>query len=272
MLKIGDFSKLGQVTIKTLRYWDEIGLLKPDYVNAENGYRYYSIGKLALVHEILSMKGLGLYLEDIRSVLRSGMNRDTLLELLGVRRGELVDDMHLCEERISKIDRMVASVEKEKTMEKVEIRELPEVIVASYRTTIPDYNALFKVVPPMGEKMIKQGAVCRIPEYCFNIYHDGEYREKDIDVEICEAVNEAREDGGGIVYKKVDAVPEAAVIMHKGGYDSLRKSYSEIMTWIEDNGYEIIDHSRESYIDGIWNRENPDDWRTEIQIPVKKTR
>jgi effector-binding domain-containing protein len=126
------------------------------------------------------------------------------------------------------------------------------------------------VVPPLGDIMRKQGAQCRIPEYCFNIYHDGEYREKDIDVEICEAVNEFRENGEGIIYKKVEAVPTAAVILHRGGYDSLRKSYSEILAWIEDNGYEIVDNPRESYIDGIWNRENPDDWRTEIQIPVRK--
>jgi effector-binding domain-containing protein len=152
--------------------------------------------------------------------------------------------------------------------------ESPEILTLSgmllVALAVLIFNALFKVVPPIGEIMLKQGAQCRIPEYCFNIYHDGEYREKNIDVEICEAVNEAKEDGEGIVYKKVDAVPEAAVIMHKGGYDSLRKSYSEILSWIEENGYEIVDHPRESYIDGIWNRENPDDWRTEIQIPVKK--
>jgi len=72
MLKIGDFSKLGRVTIKTLRYWDEIGLLRPDYISPDNGYRYYSPVKLAIVHEILSLKELGLYLEDIQQVLKGG--------------------------------------------------------------------------------------------------------------------------------------------------------------------------------------------------------
>jgi len=270
MLKIGDFSKLGRVTVKTLRYWDEIGLLKPDHIHPENGYRFYSISKLAMVHEILSLKELGLYLEDIQQVLKGGLDHDEWITLLRSRRNSLTDDMRLCETRIQKIDRMIETAEKETRMPTIAIRELPEVIVASHRTTIPDYNALFKVVPPLGDIMRKQGAECRIPEYCFNIYHDGEYREKDIDVEICEAVNEFCENGEGIIYKKVDAVPTAAVIMHKGSYDSLRKSYSEILAWIEDNGYEIVDNPRESYIDGIWNRENPDDWRTEIQIPVKK--
>ena len=71
---------------------------------------------------------------------------------------------------------------------------------------------------------------------CFPVVQEA-LAHPDIDVEICEAVNEARENGDGIVYKKVEAVPAAAVIMHKGGYDSLRKSYYDIMTWIEDNGF-----------------------------------
>ena len=270
MVKIGDFSKLGRITVKTLRYWDEIGLLRPDHVSPDNGYRYYSISKLTMVHEILSLKELGLYLEDIQRVLHGGLAAGEWLSLLRSRRESLMEEMRLCETRLEKLDRMLGSVEKENAMTRVEIRELPEVIVASYRTTIPDYNALFKVVPHMGDIMRKQGAVCRIPEYCFNIYHDGEYREKDIDVEICEAVNEFCSDGDGVTYKRTEAVPTAAVIMHKGGYDSLRKTYSEILTWIEANGYDVIDKARESYIDGIWNRENPEDWRTEIQIPVRK--
>ena len=272
MLRIGEFSRLGRVTIKTLRYWDEIGLLRPDHISTENGYRYYSAGKLSLVYEILSLKELGLYLEDIKRILHHRLDRDEWIALLQRRKKMLIEEMHLSETRIQHIDRMIGRAEKEYEMETIEIRELPEVIVASHRTTIPDYNTLFKVVPPLGEIMIKQGAKCRKPEYCFNIYHDGEYREHDIDVEICEAVEDFCSDGDGIVYKKVDAVPTAAVIMHKGGYDSLGESYSKIITWIEETGHEIIDHPRESYIDGIWNRENPEDWRTEIQIPVRKIR
>ena len=140
-------------------------------------------------------------------MLKRGINKEEWLKLLISRRTTLVELRQLCEQRIQKIDRMIHLTKKEQCMGKIEIRELPEVIVASYRTTIPDYNALFKVVPPLGEIMKTQGAVCRAPEYCFNIYHNGEYREKDIDVEICEAVEDFCKDGEGIVYKKIDVVP-----------------------------------------------------------------
>lgn len=270
MLKIGDFSRLGRVTIKTLRYWDEIGLLKPDFVNQDNGYRFYSPAKLAVVHQIQQMKELGLYLEDIADVLRKGREKNRWIGLLLSRKESLIEELQLCQTTITKIDQMIQLAETEETMSSIEIRELPEVIVASMRTTIPSYNALFSVVPPMGDIMRKQGAVCRKPEYCFNIYHDGEYRENNIDVEICEAVIEARKDSDGVVYKKIPAVPTAAVITHKGPYENLGKSYSEIFSWIEENGYIIDGNPRESYIDGIWNREDPREWRTEVQVPVKK--
>ncbi|NLE00430.1 MAG: MerR family transcriptional regulator [Fibrobacter sp.] len=270
MLRIGDFSRLGRVTIKTLRFWDEIGLLKPDYVNKENGYRYYSAEKLGIVDEIRNLKDLGFYLEDIAQILKEKPTRKRWIELLQSRKDFILDELNLCQKTLSKIDRMIDLVQREQIMSVVEIRELPEVIVASMRTVIPSYDALFKVVPPMGEIMRKQGAVCSVPAYCFNIYHDGEYREKDIDVEICEAVVDFCKDGDGVVYKRMASVPIAAVIMHKGAYESLGASYSAILSWIEDNGYSIDGHPRESYIDGIWNKENSDEWRTEIQIPVKK--
>lgn len=269
MLKIGDFSRLGRVPIKTLRYWDEIGLLKPDFVNRENGYRFYSPGKLSTVHQIVQMKELGLFLEDIAAVLKNGVNRDQWINLLRSRKKSLTEELALCTTTISKIDRMITLAETEEPMSNVEIRELPEVIVASMRTTIPSYSALFSVVPPMGDIMRKQGAVCRTPAYCFNIYHDGEYREKDIDVEICEAVVEARKESDGVVYKKLPKIPAAAVIMHQGAYESLGESYSKLFLWIETNGYQIDGNPRESYIDGIWNFEDSTQWKTEIQVPVR---
>ena len=73
------------------------------------------------------------------------------------------------------------------------LKELPEVIVACMRTTIPSYNELFNIMPSMGREMERLGCVCAVPEYCFNIYHDGGYKEFDIDVEMCEAVTEMME-------------------------------------------------------------------------------
>jgi effector-binding domain-containing protein len=58
--------------------------------------------------------------------------------------------------------------------------------------------------------------------------------------------------------------------MHKGSYEGLGAAYAAALNWIEHNGYEATDNPRESYIDGIWNKNSKDEWLTEVQIPIKK--
>jgi DNA-binding transcriptional MerR regulator len=268
MLKIGDFSRLCRVTVKALRYYDEIGLLKPAYISPESGYRYYKPEQLNTISEILLFKEMGFSLEEIEALIHYPPSPEAMRRKILKRKSQIETDIQAERKKLIKLDDFLNQME-EKNM-KVELKKLPEVIVASLRTVISDYDALFEVAPAMGEKMKAHGAVCREPAYCFNIYHDGEYREKDVDVEICEAVTDFLPDADGIRYKKIPAVQTAACLLHRGSYSTLGKSYARILQWIEENGYTILDHPRESYIDGCWNQENPELWLTEIQIPVEK--
>ncbi len=149
------------------------------------------------------------------------------------------------------------------------LKELPSVIVASMRRIIPNYDAFNEIYPEMGAIMQKDNVRCATPEYCFTLYHDDEFKEQDIDVEICQAVVAPGKDSEKVKYKKTEGVPTAACIIHKGPYNTISMSYSAVYRWIEENGYEIAGQPREPYLDGIWNKENPEDWITEIQIPVR---
>lgn len=62
---------------------------------------------------------------------------------------------------------------------------------------------------------------------------------------------------------------EAICIYHKGAYDRLGKAYAYIYRYALENGYQVTGLHRECYIDGVWNKENVEDWLTEIQLPVK---
>ena len=91
-------------------------------------------------------------------------------------------------------------------------------------------------------------------------------------IETCEAVTEVKKDTEQLQFKVLPKVEEAACIFHKGSYDTLSKSYDSLLKFIEDNGYLIRGNIRESYIDGVWNKDSEEEWLTEIQIPVcKKT-
>ncbi len=101
------------------------------------------------------------------------------------------------------------------------------------------------------------------------VFHDGEYKEKDIDVEICERVTQMKPDSEILKFREINRVENAVCVLHKGAYNKLREAYTYTFTWIEDNNYEVIDNPRESYIDDIWNKESEEEWLTEIQVPIK---
>lgn len=152
------------------------------------------------------------------------------------------------------------------------VKELPTCMVYSKRMTIPNYNEYFKLIPQIGEEVTKANPnlKCQEPEYCFIIYHDGEYKEENIDVEYCEAVTSRGMDTDTIKFKQIEKVPMAACLLHKGSYETLGNTYAYIFKWIEENEYMVVDNPRESYIDGIWNKENESEWLTEIQVPIQK--
>jgi DNA-binding transcriptional MerR regulator len=82
MPKIGDFSKLSRVTVKTLRYYDEVGLLRPVEVDPFTGYRYYALDQLPRLHRILALKDLGFALEQISQIINEGVSPDQLRGML----------------------------------------------------------------------------------------------------------------------------------------------------------------------------------------------
>lgn len=151
------------------------------------------------------------------------------------------------------------------------IKQLPACIIYSKRFTAAGYDTFFELIPAIGEQVAKKypDLKCATPEYCYNVYLDGEYKEHDINIELCEAVTQRKPDFDDIIFKEVEAVTVVSV-MHKGPYSALREAYAFMLNWIEENGYKTSDFARESYIDGIWNKESDADWLTELQFPVVK--
>lgn len=268
MYRIGQFSKLGRVTIKTLRHYDEVGLLTPAHVDGENGYRYYTTEQLFKLNEIMALRQMGFSISEV-TMLVDGHNMAVILEQ---RKAELISEQKEVQDRLSRLENYILEQKEGQKMDyQAVIKEIPAYTVFSYRTIIPNYAALGEIMPAVGEKVGKANpnVKCVEPDYCFNVYHDGEYKETNADVEICQAVTSRGKDGDGIVFKDIPACTVASVL-HRGAYENLGKAYAYAVQWVEQNGYEISDLVRESYIDGIWNKDTVDEWLTEIQVPIKK--
>jgi len=106
------------------------------------------------------------------------------------------------------------------------------------------------------------------PEYSFQINHDKEYKESDVDVEICRQVQSKGKNSGGIIFKEL---PQTKVVslLHKGHYQTLGQGYAYVIKWIEENGYKINGEIRQSHIKGHWNCDDVNEWLTELQVPVE---
>lgn len=268
MFSIGEFSKMAKTTVKTLRHYDEIGLLVPAYVDELSNYRFYESEQLLLIHQIQSLKQIGLSLDEIHWII----NGNDSVAILESQKKVLKENISKAQDQLLRIEYILSKKEEENFMSyQARIKELPACIVYSTSLVVPGYDSYFELIPTIGQKVMNKypDLKCSVPEYCFNIYHDGEYKEKDIDIEFCEAVDQLKEDFDDIKFKQLPAIIVVSV-MHKGGYEGLSKAYAYAFKWIEENGYRVLDNPRESYIDGIWNKESKEDWLTELQIPIVK--
>ena len=264
LYKIGMFAQMNHITIKTLRFYEEQGLLLPAYVDGENGYRYYTMNQMADIQRISALKQAGFTLDDIKLI---NQGADTAY-LLSSKKAALLKKIAELTSQIAVIDGYLSGPAG--TLDApVLIRTIPAVTVASMKKRIDSYDELFSLMPEMGAEMERLGCRCALPEYCFTHYLEPGFRDEHILIETCEAVTEKKEDSALVKFRELPEIT-AACIFHKGSYSNFSESYAAILRFIEENGYKICGNIRENYIDGIWNKDREEDWLSEIQIPVSR--
>lgn len=268
--KIGEFSKLCYVTVKTLRHYEEIGLLVPASVDEWTGYRYYDTSQLRLMNRIAYLKRLGFRLEEIVQMVEQGLETPTPA-MIRAKTEQCHDDIQRlmwrqCE--LAKLENLLH--QQEKIMEQVFEKKLPSRVFATHRQKIGSYIELFNLCPNViGPEMLRLGCECPEPQYCFTVEHQEEYG-KDIDIEYFEAVAKRGEDSELVQFQELPEVPVALCVNHRGAYERMPHTFAELYSYAEAHGYQPAGLARFSYIDGIWNKDSVDEWLTEIQLPVKK--
>ena len=264
LYKIGMFAAMNHVTVKTLRFYEEQGLLTPALIHPETGYRYYTLSQMAVLHQITALKLAGFTLEEI-ALLNGGADEESLLLK---KKSQLLAKIAELTRQIAVVDGYL-SQKKTRLSAPVLIKTIPETTVACLRTRLESYDCLFDRMPEMGALMEKAGCTCALPAYCFTNYLEPGYKDGDILVELCESVVEAKQEIGDLRFRTLPAV-QAACVFHKGSYRTFSESYGTVLKHIEENGYEIAGEIRESYIDGVWNKDDESEWLSEIQVPLRK--
>ena len=264
LYKIGMFAAMNHVTVKALRFYEEQCLLMPALIHPETGYRYYTLSQMAVLHQITALKLAGFTLEEIADI-NSGADEEAVLLK---KKAALLAKVADLTRQIAVVDSYL-SKKKTRLSAPVLIKTIPETTVAAMQTRIESYDRLFDVMPKMGAIMESVGCECAIPEYCFTNYLEPGYKDEDILVEICESVTAPKEERDGLYFRTLPQI-QAACIFHRGSYGTFSESYEVVLKYIEENGYEIAGEIRESYIDGIWNKDDESQWLSEIQVPIRR--
>lgn len=268
--KIGELSKLCNVTVRTLYHYEKIKLLVPDIVDPYNGYRYYNSEQLLKLAYIIWLKEQCFTLSEIRDMFEEGdytADIDKLNNLLQKAEENLV----LLNKRCASLKSLITAQKKIEESEEIYFDKLPPMTIVSHKTMISCKEDLkYQVMNVMGPEMLRLGCRTFHPFYLFliktgKVSADGRY-----EVEICEEVQKSGEDSDIIRFKQLPEIPLCICMKIYGRHDNLDAYHERLFTKIAERGYRIVDLPRINYVNGFWNQKNPDKWLVIIQVPVEK--
>jgi effector-binding domain-containing protein len=270
LFKIGDFSRLSFVTIKTLRYYDEIGLLKPVRVDKFTGYRYYAPEQLTQLNYIMALKDLGLSLDEIAVFVKDNLTPVQLRDIFILKKAELQQRVTEEQRRLDQVERLLKRIEQEGSMPnyQMQIKKLESVLVAGIRQVIPTYGDCGPMFGEVYQYIGSQGAQPAGPP-AFLMY-DAEYKERDVDVEVAIPINLVIDGSELVKVYELPVVEQVVTTIHRGPYNQVIEAYNAILTWCEANNYEPFPPSREIYLTDPNTEKDPANNITEVQFPVRK--
>lgn len=270
MLKIGEFSRLSRVSIRSLRRYDEAGLLTPASIDSFTGYRYYSERQLPIANRIRALRDMGFPLAAIREVLDCYDDPGALERCLLLRRAEAKEVMEEAERRLRLLDTALERLRKDKDMQyDVTIKTLPERQAASVRQIIPSYDREGDLWSVYCQETARMNIQDGDPALCTAVYHDGEFKEQDVDVEIQKSVVGSYPDTEHVKFKTVPAVQVASATF-RGSYDQISAVNEAVAAWVEDNGWAFDGLFFNIYHVSPHDTRNPDEFVTEVCYPVKR--
>lgn len=270
MFRIGEFSRLAQVTIKALRLYDELGLLRPARVDPSTGYRFYSAGQLPRLQRVLALKDLGLSLQEIAGLMAEEPGAAEIRGMLKLRRAELEREIAGGRARLACVESYLARLEREGEMPAydVTIKSAPALRVAALRDTVPHYPDISQL---FGELCGFLGSTrLQFTGPPLAIYHDGEYREQDVDIEVAAPFAGTLPAHPRVRERTLPAEPALACTVHQGPYEEIRHAYRALLGWIEANGYRVAGPDREVYLRGPESGPDASQYVTELQVPVAR--
>ena len=279
MLRIGDLARLGGVSVKALRFYDEQGLLRPEHVDPHTGYRYYALDQAKILAVITNLRMIDCTIAEIAGVLHGqDASPERIKETVAAKRKELADARSQLAGKMRLADMMAQSLDDEEAaaLPTFKLGALEEQCVFSMRRTVPH---LGKPVTEIFEKAEAETAKAnvRAPTAPFMIFHDPPSVKTDIDIEVCIPVADISLVGPGAT--NIPGSEMACSVVYAGGYFKTETLFAQMTQWVDGAGLEVAGPLRELYhrfgadqedytLPAKMIAKDSCDYLTELQLPV----
>jgi DNA-binding transcriptional MerR regulator len=268
MLRIGEFSRLARVSVKALRLYDRLELLKPARTDEWTGYRYYSGEQLPRLTAILALKDLGFSLEQVKRLLDEGLSEAQIRAMLEMKREEVKRAVEAEQERLARVQARLRRMDREGGVlggYEVVLKMVEGQSVASVRDALPAYSGIGKLFDELRVYAERHGIR---PSAWLSVWHDEEYKEADVDGEAAFVTEDPLPEDGRVRPSHLPAEKMASTV-HHGSFDTIGGAYTALLGWMVGNAYRVVGPNREIYLRSGIEQGNPD-YVTEIQFPVEK--
>ena len=264
MYKIGEFSKITKTTCRTLRFYEQEGLLIPAYIDEKSGYRYYLRSQLSRMARIVSLRNVGLSVKEIKDVLDGNKEvQDALFERK--RQIERIITDHKV--GLSKVEQLINDT---KRNFEVKIKKIGSGIVFYREKVLDDHSQLFDFIRDTRSLYSNTltDTKCLDPKQCYICYIDDQYRDEKVKVRYVQLVNRIGTETDEIKFMTTKPTTVASVYM-QGSYSDQISKYEAVLQFAQDNDYELLGQNAEVYIFES-ERDNAIPFLSEFQFPIKK--
>ncbi len=276
MFKIGDFSRIGQVSVRMLRHYDKLRLLTPSHTDQFTGYRYYTIEQLARLHRIVALNDLGLTLQQIAGMLSADdrLPAEKLRGMLASRQLELAQEILEKQAQLASVAARLHQIEREGRPASYEllIKPLEPLTIVSVRQIVATGIQMNTSCATMFAELYALIDRARIahPAQELTIYHNQEYTEVDIDVETA-VVLEATTLPASLPHRTLHGAPLAAALLYEGMYAGVGSAVLTLLGAVAERGcvpdgpLRELHHSGPAHLGGRLIEPAV----LELQIPIK---
>lgn len=281
-MKIGEFARLGQVSVRMLRHYDQIGLLTPAQVDPWSSHRDYAPDQLAVLHRLIALKELGLSLAQIREVIADDPPPEQLRGMLLLRRTEVAAEVEAAKARLAEVERRLHLIEEDPTMPHTTefiVRSLPPRRIAARRAAVAESTPMADVVEPLFVGVsIDLSAASACAETGVALY---DVSTGTMAVTIGYDLAGERPSGlaDDIEILDLPSVDDAVCGVHLGPLEGISQSWQKLHAWLESRGLVADGPCREIYLEAGPGPDGGEaerttaadqvDWVTELQQPVR---